>query len=395
MRPESNRAKRFYTDLNTPVAGLLRCKIFPTHCLPFSKMFALADMLQAAAPAADAKEQKAVKSLDDGKGHRFYNFTYFYAKMENGVKVVDTEFIRKFIALQGHRWFRYGVTDPQLTPNTAPGKCPEHCQSHVDLRCVKTWKQIKEVISTCCLWPSTAHIEIAHHPYRSQQYCIEDEKKTRDPFFPSAPFEFGIRLTMGQCEDYLGLRDMAIEGKSDKHLENYDPLVFAKHSRALREARRLNTPRREYKPLVWWFFGPPGTGKSFKAETMGANFGNGLIYDGLTQTSSLWFDGYDIQDTLLIHDPETMPTQDFLRWTDKYPMQVSTKNGTAPFSFKQVIITSNKSPKFYFPSDRWAAVTRRINIEKMTTVYVDPFAVPLVRPAGWDESTPYDPMDDL
>lgn len=93
-----------------------------------------------------------------------------------------------------------------------------------------------------------------------------------------------------------------------------------------------------------WIWGPPNTGKSTYARTLGER-----IYD---KPLTKWWDGYDGQDTVLMDDVGTSDGvwlgAKLKRWADKFPFPCEMKGTTSFIRPKKIVITSNYSMEDVF-----------------------------------------------
>lgn len=105
------------------------------------------------------------------------------------------------------------------------------------------------------------------------------------------------------------------------------------------------TPR-NFKTKVFVLWGPTGTGKTRFA------------HDQIMNTSSwspgdyAWFDGYIGQDIVIFDDYRgEYPLQMLLKLLDRYPMRVPVKGGFTTWRPRKVYITSNLSPRAWYPTE--------------------------------------------
>ena len=79
---------------------------------------------------------------------------------------------------------------------------------------------------------------------------------------------------------------------------------------------------------------------------------------------SVWFDGYDGQDVLLIDDFDGWLSYKFLlRLLDRYPLRVQYKGGSIPLLATKIYITSTESPSDWYPHrEEVVELERRIHM---------------------------------
>lgn len=115
-----------------------------------------------------------------------------------------------------------------------------------------------------------------------------------------------------------------------------------------------------------WYWGVPGSGKSYKARIE-----NPLAY---IKMSNKWWDQYNREDTVLIEEIEKDAKYlgHFLKcWTDRYPFRAERKGSTMFIRPKKLIITSNYSIDDIFGEDEVlaAAIKRRFTVTHFPTKF--------------------------
>lgn len=162
-------------------------------------------------------------------------------------------------------------------------------------------------------------------------YCSKEESRVE------GPWRFGVEETQqGAREDIASLKRLIDEGATELDIWNDCPKEFIKYTRGIKEARRVIQKARDFKTRFEVYVGPPGCGKSLKAqkENPGAYW----------KQRSNWFDGLEPnQETVVLDDfYGWLPFDTVLRMTDRYPLMVECKGGQINFAPKKVVITSNK-----------------------------------------------------
>ena len=97
--------------------------------------------------------------------------------------------------------------------------------------------------------------------------------------------------------------------------------------------------KRSWKTVVFWFYGPTGTGKSFAAM----EYAKDAYWK---MGGNKWWDGYDGQSDVIIDDyrKDLCTFNELLRLLDRYPLLVERKGGSMQFLAKRIFITSPFSP---------------------------------------------------
>lgn len=247
-----------------------------------------------------------------------------------------TEFERSSISFNNE--MKYLVYQMEETPKT--GKM--HLQGYVQFKSRHKLGAVKELLES-----KTIHIEKARGSAdENKAYCTKEDTRVM------GPWEFGVMTRAGQRSDLSEAGALAIEGK---WLE-IDPEVFIKYHKGLHALASIHHCNKERKLSVDVFWGPTGTGKSFKAlkETE--------LCDSYWKPPGPWWDGYRGQKIVVIDDfdPLDHNVSDVLRWLDVYPLQVPIKGGFVWLECEKIIITSHFNPVEWYPL-RKDELIRRIN----------------------------------
>lgn len=129
---------------------------------------------------------------------------------------------------------------------------------------------------------------------------------------------------------------------------------------------KYNEKSRNFKPLIKWYYGTTGTGKTRQAfEELG--FENTWI----SGKNLRWWEGYDAHENVIIDDfrADFCTFHELLRILDRYPYRVETKGGSRQLVAKTMIITSAYHPsEVYKTREDIEQLLRRIDsIEQFGT----------------------------
>lgn len=137
---------------------------------------------------------------------------------------------------------------------------------------------------------------------------------------------------------------MRLEGLSATAAEF--PYQFVLHSRGLQALQcALIAGREKPVPIVSWYYGNTGTGKTRKAYEEVDKNNIYIVCGPNTKNGALWFDGYTGQSRVILDDfrPWWCQFSFLLRLLDRYPIQVQVKGGYVNFIPEEIIITTPKS----------------------------------------------------
>lgn len=126
--------------------------------------------------------------------------------------------------------------------------------------------------------------------------------------------------------------------------------------------------QRSWKTEVVVYWGPPGTGKTRRAQ-FEAGSNAYWLRKPISKNGALWFDGYEGQEVVVIDEFYGWIARDFMqRMCDRYPLMVEIKGSAVHFLSKKVIITSNQDPKDWWKIGLGAMERRIEHMEYMGDV---------------------------
>lgn len=194
----------------------------------------------------------------------------------------------------------------------------------------------KMTLAGCKKLNSRAHWEMRKGSHDdAKNYCTKDDTRVEGPWF------LGEEPATGKRNDLLACKQMIDDGASWKQVADEQFPSFVRYYRGLQIYRGLAATPRNFKTEVIVIYGPTGTGKSYFANTVFP----GAYWLPNQKGSTLWWDGYQDQETVVIDEfYGWIRYAELLRICDAYPCQVQTKGGMINFAPKRIVITSNHEP---------------------------------------------------
>ena len=169
--------------------------------------------------------------------------------------------------------------------------------------------------------------------------------------------EYGEISKQGKRTDLDIVTDMVVMGATVEEVAKAFPKSVVLYGSGLNRLRYICQGHRTEKPIVQWFYGLAGTGKTREAMEIGKTQ---YIKDG-----TFWWDGYEQQETIVIDDFDgKWPYRDLLRLLDRYPYQGQIKGGYVKINSKYIIITCEHPPSHFWVKNELAQVARRLDCVK-------------------------------
>lgn len=250
---------------------------------------------------------------------------------------------------------RYIVCQREVGGNTGR----EHWQGYVQLDSPQRAAAVRRILGCDWAWIKPAR----GTPAQARAYCTkEDTRREGD-----VPHESGTMVDQGKRVDLDAVAEMSRSGATLAAIADAHPGTFMRYHAGISKFHQLvagaarSTMRREALEVIV-VCGPPGTGKSrFAWDTY-----PDLYNLSVGSSATVWWDGYDAQETVLIDDFQGgIAFRTLLNYLDIYAIQVPVKGGMVWLAAKRIIITSNLFYADWYAQDPngrrdMAALQRRI-----------------------------------
>lgn len=258
----------------------------------------------------------------------------------NNYSVVDTITVKNFFV----EYCKYAIAGEEIAPTTGT----PHLQGFCNLKKPMRFSTIKQHLS------DSIHIEKANgSDEQNQEYC----RKAGTWFEQGTPFKQGRRSDLESVISTISNGTNTLQAIAKLH-----PTAFIRYFRGINEYLKHVAPLapRSFKTDVFYYWGPPGSGKSRRSlEEATAHNPDSIYY----KPRGLWWDGYHQQESVIIDDfYGWIKYDELLKITDRYPYKVQVKGGFEEFTSKRIYFTSNVDTDnlYKFMGYNPAAFERRI-----------------------------------
>lgn len=201
-------------------------------------------------------------------------------------------------------------------------------------------------LTTLKEWMPRGHFESAKATsIKNREYCIK-----QGDFF-----EKGVIPKQGKRNDIDEVRDLLGDGGTMRDVVETAP-SYQSMKVAEMWFKYCEKPR-DWEPEVYWFWGPPGSGKTRAVYEISPQ-----VYSVPFTADLKWWDGYDAHPDILIDDfrGDHCVFPKFLRLTDRYEFRVETKGGMRQCRARRIFITSAVHPKdAWFTNENLDQIKRR------------------------------------
>jgi hypothetical protein len=206
-----------------------------------------------------------------------------------------------------------------------------HFQGYVSFKTRRRLSYVKD------LFGDRLHAEPAKgSPTQNREYCSKGGDYQE---FGTLPKGRGSRTDLAAA-----LACVKAGGRKRQLLEEHTQ-AYARAHRVLGEAMLVYATPRNWVPVVRVYWGETGVGKTKRAFEESEE--TPYMHSG-----GMWFDGYDGESNVIFDDfgGSEFKLTYLLKLLDRYPMRVQIKGGFVNWAPRNIWITSNYSPKEWFPN---------------------------------------------
>lgn len=231
----------------------------------------------------------------------------------------------------------------------------EHLQGYFEL------KKKKRIVSLRKDMSARAHYEVARGSGKqASDYCKKENNFT----------EHGEIGGQGSRNDLQAVAECLRNGGSMFDVADQFPVQYMMYNKGIekwKETMKL-TKERDFKTRVLVMVGPPGTGKSRRANEISKRFFQETYY----KPRGDWWDGFSETTECVIIDDfyGWLKYDEVLKICDRYPYRVPIKGGFVNFRPKMIIFTSNHTVDKWYKFEGYdpAAFERRIEHKHLDSI---------------------------
>jgi len=215
-------------------------------------------------------------------------------------------------------------------------ECPRtsklHYQGYIEFDAAMSFSFVKKLLCQ-------AHWE----PRRGSQkqaiaYCTKDETRY------GGPWSDGTLKVAGKRTDIESLYAAAKGGQTHRDTAEQMPSTYMRYYKAFSHVQSMYRPSDVESVTVTLLLGPPGTGKTTWARTLGGD----VMWINSVESAN-WFDGYDGHEDVLFDEfSGHIDLMLFLRLLAGFTERVPVKGGHCWWRPKRIYITSNYHPRLWY-----------------------------------------------
>lgn len=239
---------------------------------------------------------------------------------------------------------KYGIVGKEVGEEGTP-----HLQGYIYFKNAKTFAACKTALGTQRVYLAWAK----GNSLQNRVYCSKQGDFYEHGDRPLTQEEKGVKGLARYEEALQAAKEGRVEDIPADMLTRY----YSTYKRVAVDYARHTEFEDDVTGIWWW--GEPGTGKSFKARQ---DYPNAYI-----KNSNKWWDGYRPleHDSAIIDDFDCAGLGHLLKiWADRYPFVAEVKCGTLFIRPKKIIVTSNYTIDEIFKDDAMLAkaIKRRFRV---------------------------------
>lgn len=257
-----------------------------------------------------------------------------YCGTVNNPTYSDEEFREKLDALITTGVLDYYVFQRERSTTGTP-----HFQVYVIFNKKSTIVKFKRLIC------ERAHVEVCRGtPQDNYEYCTKVESRISGPYMSG---ELPVSAGRGSRSDLDAAIQTLNSTRSLREVATKHATTFVRCHRGLSAYLQVTCARRTWLTEFFVLYGEPGTGKTTHALSKHPDL---FCLPPVQERGTVWWDGYDGQDTVLIDDFRSfcIPYNLLFNYIDRTPLLVPVKGGMVPFLAKRVIATTNEHPRDWY-----------------------------------------------
>lgn len=246
------------------------------------------------------------------------------------------------------------ITKLVIGKEICPSTGREHYQGYVTFKKSVRMKWLKTTIDEKCNWQREYSADVA------AAYCMKRDLVV-----------YVNKSKQGQSSEFDTVIEEITQNKRQKIdiIQKYPKTYVLRHAGLDKLLGVFDEAPRRDDVEVYWFYGVSGGGKTYTADQ---EAGDQAWH--CSDTKLQWFDGYNGQENVTIHEID--PQCNFsllLKLCDKSPVRVPIKGSTVPWRARRIWITKMEHPLELFKSlnvDLFQITRRMTLIREFPTVYV-------------------------